>query len=156
MKVESAIKSIGYPQEAVYAKVSDLKNLEAIKDKLNDPDAQARLKANVNDDNMEKVRKSLETIQFDTDSVSMEVKPIGNITIAVIERESPKMVKFASKQSPISFSLWVQVLPVTDDTCKMKITVDASVNPFIGGMISKPLKEAVEKLADMLEALPYE
>lgn len=156
MKVESAIKSIGYPQEAVYAKVSDLKNLEAIKDKLNDPDAQARLKANVNDDNMEKVRKSLETIQFDTDSVSMEVKPIGNITIAVIERESPKMVKFASKQSPISFSLWVQVLPVTDDTCKMKITVDDSVNPFIGGMISKPLKEAVEKLADMLAALPYE
>lgn len=156
MKVETGVKTIGYPQEAVYSKIADLKNLEAIKDKLNDPDAQERLRANVTGDNMEKVRKSLETMRFDTDSVSMEVKPIGEITIAVVERESPKMVKFASKQSPISFSLWVQVLPVTEDTCKMKITVDAGVNPFIGGMISKPLKEAVEKLADMLAALPYE
>lgn len=156
MKIETGVKTVGYPQETVYAKIADLKNLEAIKTKFDDPAFQEQLRANVKDDKMEQVRKSLETMQFDTDSVSVEVKPIGNISISIVEREPSKLVKFASKQSPISFSLWVQILPVTDDTCKMKITVDAAVNPFIGGMISKPLKEAVEKLADMLATLPYE
>ena len=29
------------------------------------------------------------------------------------------------------------------------------LNPFIKGMVAKPLKEGVEKLADMLAMIPY-
>lgn len=37
----------------------------------------------------------------------------------------------------------------------MKLTVCADLNPFIKGMVEKPLKEGVEKLADMLAMIPY-
>ena len=38
----------------------------------------------------------------------------------------------------------------------MKLTIDADVNPFIKAMVSKPLKEGIERMADVLAAIPYE
>ena len=64
--------------------------------------------------------------------------------------------KFATEQSPIPFDLWIQVLPVTDATSKMKLTIKAELNPFIKGMVQGPLKEGVEKIADALAAIRYE
>ena len=156
MKIETGVKTVNYPQETVYAKISDLTNLKSIKEKFNNPELQEKMRAETSDEKIEQIGKTLETLEFDTDSVSMDVKPVGRVSISIIEREQPKLVKFSSTQSPVGFKMWVQLLPVTDDTCKMKITVDASVNPFVGAMIEKPLKEGAEKLADMLSKLPYE
>ena len=156
MKIETGVKTVNYPQETVYAKISDLTNLKSIKEKFNNPELQEKMKAETSGEKIEQIGKTLETLEFDTDSVSMDVKPVGRVSISIIEREQPKLVKFSSTQSPVGFKMWVQLLPVTNDTCKMKITVDASVNPFVGAMIEKPLKEGAEKLADMLSKLPYE
>lgn len=156
MKIETGVKTVNYPQETVYAKISDLTNLKSIKEKFNNPELQEKMRAETSGEKIEQIGKTLETLEFDTDSVSMDVKPVGRVSISIIEREQPKLVKFSSTQSPVGFKMWVQLLPVTDDTCKMKITVDASVNPFVGAMIEKPLKEGAEKLADMLSKLPYE
>ena len=46
-KFESQIKQIAYTADKVYAKLSDLNNLAAIKNKLNDPDAQEKLKEKI-------------------------------------------------------------------------------------------------------------
>ena len=156
MKIETGVKTVNYPQETVYAKISDLTNLKSIKEKFNNPELQEKMKAETSGEKIEQIGKTLETLEFDTDSVIMDVKPVGRVSISIIEREQPKLVKFSSTQSPVGFKMWVQLLPVTNDTCKMKITVDASVNPFVGAMIEKPLKEGAEKLADMLSKLPYE
>ena len=37
----------------------------------------------------------------------------------------------------------------------MKVTVKAELNPFIKGMVEKPLMEAVEKIADALAQVQY-
>ena len=50
-KFESQIKQIAYTADKVYAKLSDLNNLAAIKNKLNDPDAQEKLKEKIPADN---------------------------------------------------------------------------------------------------------
>ena len=38
----------------------------------------------------------------------------------------------------------------------MKLTLKADINPFIKGMISGPLQDGLEKIADMLAMIPYE
>ncbi len=38
----------------------------------------------------------------------------------------------------------------------MKLTIKAELNPFIKGMVSKPLTEGIEKIADALQAIHYE
>ena len=56
---------------------------------------------------------------------------------------------------PIPLNLWVQMLPVTSEQAKLKVTIRAEVNMFMKAMITKPLQEGVEKLAEMLAMIPY-
>ena len=135
-KFESSIKQIAYPQEAVYRNISDLSNLERVRD---------RIPADkVNDFN------------FDSDSVSLSVAPVGTIRMRIIDSEAPKWVKFQAGQSPWPFTLWIQMLPVTETTSKLKVTLEADIPFMLKAMVSGPLKDGVEKIADALTLIPYE
>ncbi|MBQ8737267.1 MAG: SRPBCC family protein [Bacteroidaceae bacterium] len=154
-KYESGVKLVGYPQANVFDKLADLNNLSSIREKINDPVAQDKLKGQIPEDKFEQVKKQLESMTFDADSASVNVAPIGNVSIRIVEREPDKCIKFESVNSPIPFKMWIQILPTTELTSKMRLTVDASLNMFIKGMVEKPLKEGIEKLADVLAAIPY-
>ncbi|MBR1668891.1 MAG: SRPBCC family protein [Bacteroidaceae bacterium] len=151
-KYESQIKQVPYSQSAVYAKVSDLTNLTVIKERFNDPNVQAQIPA----DKIEEVRKGIEQMEFTTDTVSGPVGPIGNIAVKIVEREPEKCVKFASTNSPVSFKLWIQMLPTSDTTSKIKVTIDADLNFFMKQMLGSHLEKGVDKFADMLAMIPYE
>ena len=135
-KFESSIKQIPYPQEAVYRNISDLRNLEKVRDRVPEDKVQ--------------------DFKFDEDTVSLNVAPVGELKLRICEREEPKCVKFETVQSPVPFHVWIQMLPVTAETSKMKVTVKAELNPFIKGMVSGPLQDGVEKIADALAQIPYE
>ncbi len=135
-KFESSIRQIQYSQQSVYNMLSDLSNIERIRDRI--------------------PQDKLKDFTFDRDSIAMSVAPVGEIRLRIVEREEPKCVKFETEQSPVPFNLWIQIVAVSETTCKVKVTVKADLNPFIRGMVSKPLQEALEKIADALEAVRYE
>ena len=135
---------------------ADLSHLQSIKEKMNDPDASERIRQQLGDEKVAQVRRHLETLEATADSVSLDVQPIGRIAIEVVDRQPSKCVKYTSTNSPIGFNLWVQLVPTSATECKMKLTVDAQLNPFMAAMIEKPLKEGINKMADMLATLPYE
>lgn len=132
---ESSVKVIPYNNEQVYAKLSDLTNIEKVKDKL--------------------PQDKVKDLQFDADSMSFSVPPVGMLALRIIEREPDKCIKFETVNSPLPFNLWIQLVPVTEAECKMKLTIRAELNPFIKGMIQKPLEEGLEKMAEMLSKIPY-
>lgn len=134
-KFESSVKLIPYPQQAVYNNISDLRNLEKVKDRVPED--------KVND------------FSYDEDTVSLNVPPVGELKLRICEREEPKCVKFETVQSPVPFNLWIQVLPVNENSSKMKVTVKAELNPFIKAMVEKPLQDGVEKIADALAQVHY-
>ena len=137
VQFESNVKHVPYSQERVYNKLSDLEGvrerLDMVKDKLDG---------------------KLEDMSFDRDSITLKVQGIS-LTLRIIEREPLKCIKFEGDKSPIPLNLWIQILPVTQEEAKMKVTIRAEVNMFMKAMVSKPLQEGVEKLADMLAMLPY-
>lgn len=137
---ESSIKQVPYRQEQVYNKLSDLNNLNSVQDKLD------MLK--------EKTGGKLEDLAFDHDSLSMKVQGI-NLTLRIVEREPIKCIKFEGEKTPIPLNLWIQILPVSENEAKLKVTIRAEVNMFMKAIVSKPLQEGVEKIADMLAAIPY-
>ena len=151
-KYESQVKQVPFSQSAVYAKVSDLSNLAVVRDRINDPNIQSQIPA----DKMDEVRKAVEQMEFTADTWSGPVGPIGTVAVKVVEREPEKCVKFASTNSPVSFKLWIQMLPTSEDSCKIKITIDADLNFFMKQVLDKPLKNGVDKFADMLAMIPYE
>lgn len=135
-KFESSIRQINYPQEVVYQGLSNLDNLSKVKDRIPEDKAQE--------------------LEFDNDSISVNVPPVGKISMRIVEREEPKTIKFETTQSPLPFNFWIQLLPLTESTCKMKLTLKAELNIFIKGMVSKPLQEGLERIADMLQMIKYE
>ena len=134
-KFESSVKQVPYPQQAVYDNISDLSNLEKVRDRVPED--------------------KVSGFSFDQDTVSINVAPVGELKLRICDREEPKCVKFETVQSPVPFNVWVQVLPVDDNNSKMKVTVKAELNPFIKSMVEKPLQEGVEKIADALAQVHY-
>ena len=139
-RIESNVKQIPYSQESVYAKVSDLSNLRDLIDRI--PEDQ---KHNIN----------LENLECTTDNVSTTVSPIGKVELAIVSREPFKCVKMETTQSPVKLILWIQIVSTGDDSCKIKLTVDADLNIFMAKMVEKPLTEAIDKLADTLAMIQY-
>lgn len=146
---ESTIRQINYPQQSVYSKLSDLNNLEKLKERME----------LMKDSMPEEARQQAEKIKdltFDADSMSVNVPPVGAIRLRIVDRDEPKSIKFETEQSPIPFNFWIQILPVTTMTSKMKLTIKADLNPFIKQMVKKPLQEGIEKIADVLQMIQYE
>ncbi|MBQ3781354.1 MAG: SRPBCC family protein [Bacteroidaceae bacterium] len=157
-RYESKVKTIPAPQAAVYAKLSDLNNLAVLKEKLNDPEALERIKASgkVTDDQLQKASEQLKSLEFTSDTLSVDVPPVGKIAIRIVERDPEKCVKFESEKSPIPIKFWIQVLPIDETNSKLRLTLDASVNAFVKMMIDKPLQEGIERVAEALTMIPYE
>ena len=134
-KFESSVKQIPYPVEDVYRNISDLSNLERVRDRI--------------------PQDKLQDFQFDSDTVQVSVSPVGTIKLRICEREENKCVKFETEQSPLAFNLWIQVLPVDTASSKMKVTVKADIPFMLKGMVSGPLQDGVEKIADALSPIPF-
>ena len=147
-KFESSIKQIPHSQRSVYAMLSDLSNIQRLKDHLPE-------EATDNDE-MNKVKDKLKNLSFDQDSLSINVDPIGQVSMRIIERDEPKMIKLESEKSPFAFKFWIQVVPVTEASSKMKLTIDADIPFFAKSMVAKPLQEGIEKIADALAMIPFE
>jgi len=134
-KFESSVKQIAYPVEDVYRNISDLSNLERVRDRV--------------------PADKLDSFKFDSNSVEVSVPPVGTIKLRIIEREENKCVKFETEQSPMPFNLWIQMLPVSETESKMKVTVKADIPFMLKGMVSGPLQDGVEKIADALSQIPF-
>ena len=134
-KFESTVKVIPYSQERVYEKLSDLSNLEALKDRLPE----------------DKVKD----ISFDSDTLSFSVAPVGQLTLKIVEREPNKCIKFETTNSPLPSNLWIQLVATADEECKLKVTIGMELNPFMKAMVQKPLQEGLEKMVDMLAMIQY-
>lgn len=132
---ESSIRQIDYPQERIYALLSDMNNIDKVKDRIPEDKANG--------------------LTFDANSIGINT-PMGAVKLVIVEREAPKCIKFETAESPLPFNFWIQILPVSETTSKMKLTIKAELNPFIKGMVSKPLTEGIEKIADALQAIHYE
>ena len=153
-KFESAVKPLSHPQQTVYGWLSDLRHIEALREKLNDPAVLQQLGERVPGTDAESLRRQLETMTLSEDTVTMD-SPLGKVTLRIVEREAPKCVKLEAEGSPLPLTLWVQVLPVADGGSKMRVKFGAEVNVFMKAMVSKPLQQAVDGIADLLASLPY-
>ena len=131
----SEIKQIPQNDERIYAMLSDLSNLERIKDRI--------------------PQDKIKDFEFDSDSCSFSVSPVGKITFQIVDREPCKTIKFQTTNSPVPLFLWIQLKQVQEMDTRMRLTVRAELNSFLKPMVSKPLQDALDKISTVLASLPY-
>lgn len=151
-KFESEVKYIPQDVEIVYSRFADLRNFSSLKDRLSDPAIREKLQSQLPADKIEEAERQLQNVEFDEDSISL-ASPMGNIKLAIVERDVPKCIKFQSEGSPIPLYVWIQLLPHGEGECKMRVTIGAEVNFFMKGMVSKPLQQAADGLANILSTI---
>ena len=132
----SEVKTIPYSDTDVFRVLSDLGNLEQV---------EVLLPAD-----------KISGFSFDADTVSFRVDPVGNVTFRVVEREPHKLVKFQSERLPFDIFLWIQWVGKAEKDTRLWVTVKADLNPFIKGMVEKPMREVVDKISEALSRLPYD
>ena len=132
----SEIKTIPYGNQIIFETLSDLNNLERLKDRI--------------------PSDKIEDFIFDTDFCSFSIQPVGKVHFSIINREPHKTIKLSADQSPVEVNIWIQLKETGEQETKMRLTIKAELNPFLKPMISKPLQEGINQIADILASIPYE
>jgi len=144
-KYVSEVKVINNNQEVVFNYLSNFENLSKY----------------VNEGLLSKMTEQIPQIKIsnfesDTDSCRFQIAGMGLAEIRIIDREPHKTIKISSSGSmPVSIVFWIQLLPVSDYETKLRLTLDADMSMMIKMMVSKKLEEGINRLADVLAALPY-
>ncbi len=157
-KYESTVKYLPYPVERVFAKLSDMTNLEVLRENAGNPALREQILSQadgkVTPEQVDKIAERMQQLEFTPDSVSTQTS-IGLISLNIVEREATKLVKFEVAGAPVQANLWIQMLPNGEGQSAMKVTIGAELNVFIKQMLKGKLKDGVEQLATMLSMLPY-
>ena len=78
---ESSVRQIPHSQQAVYNMLSDLSNIDRVKDRI--------------------PADKLNDLTFDADSMSIST-PMGAVKLKIVDREEPKCIKFQFLDSDIA------------------------------------------------------
>ncbi len=131
----SQVKAIPYNEDRIYLMLSDLSNLEKVRERIPED--------------------KIKDFTFDSESCSFAIDPVGQITFQIVDREPFKTIKFTTTNSPVPLHLWIQLKQIAEGDTRMKLTARADLNPFIKPMVSKPLQDALDKISTILAGLPY-
>lgn len=132
------MKSIPYARERVYGLLSDMSNLEQVKERIA---AMGKLKVS--------------DFTVDVDTCTAVVEPLGKIGLRIVERKGCERIRYEAVHSPFPLEMWIDLAEEGLDGTHLQIRVRTAMNGFLLGMLSKQLEEGVEKFADILAGIPY-
>ena len=158
VKFESNVKYVSHSQERVYNVLSDLSKIRKVAKALDGqrPGVDFQLSF-VDEDTMEIQAKGVNVTLHVVSPDALELTAKGmTVTLRVVEREELKLVKLSADNSPLPFTMWIQILPVDEGQAKLKVTISLEVSVFMKPMISKPCKEGVEMFANLLSVFHYD
>lgn len=144
-KYTSNTKIINHNEQVVFNYLSNFNNLSRY----------------LNSGLIEKVTEKIPQIKItdfssDQDSCKFNITGLGLAEIRVINREPFKTIKVESSGGlPLSFTFWIQLMPIDNFQTKMRLTLHAEMSMMIKMMAGDKLSVGIEKLADTLSALPY-
>jgi carbon monoxide dehydrogenase subunit G len=145
-KYVSQIKLINNNKQVVFNYLSNFENLSAY----------------LNSGLIEKITEKVPQIkitdfQSDQDSCKFNITGLGVAEIKIVNREPFKSIKVESSGGlPLSFTFWIQLIPVDAYQTKMRLTLHAEMSMMIKMMAGSKLEEGIDQLADTLSKLPYQ
>lgn len=144
-KYTSEVKIIEHNQQIVFNYLSNFENLSEY----------------LNSGLVEKITKQVPQIKItdfesDRDSCKFNITGLGVAQIKIVNREPFKSIKIESSGGlPLSFTFWIQLLPVDQYKTKMRLTLHAEMTMMIKMMAGSKLEEGINQLAETLSKLPY-
>ena len=135
-KYESKITSSPCSAEQIYRVLSNLKNIERVREFI--------------------PQDKVQEMEVTEDSIRMKVDGLGQkITIAIVDRIENDTVKFGAEGIPMQANFWIQLKQVSPVDTRIKLTVKADIPMMFKFMLEKKLQQGLDQAADMLAQFPY-
>ena len=135
-KYESKITSAPYSAQQIYRVLSNLQNLERVKDLI--------------------PKDKVQEMDIEPDRVRFKVDGLAQkITIAIVDRIENDTVKFGAEGIPMQANFWIQLKELNPTDTRIKLTVKADIPMMFKFMIEKKLQQGLDQAADMLAQFPY-
>ena len=135
-KYESKITSAPCSAQQVYRVLSNLQNLERVRDLI--------------------PKDKIQEMEIEPDRVRMKVDGLAQkITIAIVDRIENDTVKFGAEGIPMDANFWIQMKEVSPVDTRLKLTVKADIPFMFKMMVDKKLQQGLDQAAEMLAQFPY-
>ena len=153
-KYESEVRTVANNVNIAYERFADLRNFEAIKQALDNPEVLNKMKeaAGKDADKLDGIKDQIKNVTFTEDTITMGTQ-MGELTLRIVEREAPKLIKLEGVGTPMLTNLWIQLLPTADYEFKLKVTLGAELNFFIKQMVGKYMQQGADGIANVLAML---
>lgn len=135
-KYESKISSAPCPAALIYRVLSNLQNIEKVRDLI--------------------PQDKVQELEIEPDRIRMKVDGLAQkITIAIVDRIENDTVKFGLEGIPMDANFWIQLKEVTPTDTRIKLTIKAEIPFMFKFMIEKKLQQGLDQAAEMLAQFPY-
>ena len=135
-KYESKISSAPCPAAQIYRVLSNLQNIEKVRDLI--------------------PQDKVQELEIEPDRIRMKVDGLAQkITIAIVDRIENDTVKFGLEGIPMDANFWIQLKEVTPTDPRIKLTIKAEIPFMFKFMIEKKLQQGLDQAAEMLAQFPY-
>lgn len=135
-KYESKISSAPCPAAQIYRVLSNLQNIEKVRDLI--------------------PQDKVQELEIESDRIRMKVDGLAQkITIAIVDRIENDTIKFGLEGIPMDANFWIQLKEVTPTDTRIKLTIKAEIPFMFKFMIEKKLQQGLDQAAEMLAQFPY-
>ena len=135
-KYESKITSAPCTAEKIYRVLSNMQNLERVRDMI--------------------PKDKVQEMEIEPDRVRIKVDGLAQkITIAIVDRIENDTIKFGAEGVPMDANFWIQLKQLSPVDTRIKLTVKADIPMMFRLMIGSKLQVGLNQAADMLAQFPY-
>jgi hypothetical protein len=135
-KYESKITSAPCSAAQVYRVLSNMENLNRVKDMI--------------------PKDKIQEMEVEPDRVRLKVDGLAQkITIAIVDRMENDTIKFGAEGIPMQANFWIQMKEVSPVDTRLKLTIKADIPFMFKMMLEKKLQTGLDQAAEMLAQFPY-
>ena len=135
-KYESKITSANCSAQQIYRVISNLQNLERVRDKI--------------------PQDKIQEMEIEPDCIRLKVDGLAQIiTIAIVDKIENDTVKFGLEGIPMDGNFWIQLKEVSPTDTRIRLTVKADIPMMFKFMIDKKLQQGLDQAAEMLAQMPF-
>lgn len=95
----------------------------------------------------------IKDVEATADSCTFTIDKAGRFGMRIVEREPNNLLKIESVDSPLRFTMWIQLKEFHETETAFRVTFDADVNALMSVMLKKPLTEFVDTLVAKMEMI---
>lgn len=137
IKYESKIGQILANDQQVFAVLSNLENLSHFRNVIPQ-------------DKVKELEISKDRIRMKMDGLAQK------ISIAIVDKEEFKTIKFGVEDFAIPFNAWIQLKQVAELDTRIRITIKTDMPMMFKMMFDKKMQIGLDQAIDMLCQVPYD